>query len=239
MANAMAAAPEFVMHGARAALSDGLGHVEEQVKGIERAVVENPGLAFDLARTLVESTCRTILAERKQSFTSGDDLPKLFKAVTTFLPLLPAAASGDGTARRSLTQTLNGLHTTLQGVCELRNACGFASHGASGPRPPLETVQAMLAAQAADAIVGFLHAAHRQDHLVPKAIPLRYGDNDEFNEYVDDEHGDIRIFELTFRPSEVLFQLDPQGYRAALADYRALSVEEDVPAPSTPTGDGP
>ena len=56
------------MHGARAALSDGLGHIEEQVKGIERAVAENPGLAFDLARTLVESTCRTILTERKLAF---------------------------------------------------------------------------------------------------------------------------------------------------------------------------
>lgn len=34
----------FVMHGARDAMEGGLVHIEEQVKGIEQAVVENPGL---------------------------------------------------------------------------------------------------------------------------------------------------------------------------------------------------
>ena len=40
----------FLMHGARDAMAGGLAHIEEQVKGIEQAVVENPGLAFDLAK---------------------------------------------------------------------------------------------------------------------------------------------------------------------------------------------
>ena len=57
-------ATDFVMHGARAAMAGGMLHIEEQVKSIERAVTENPGLAFDLAKTVVESTCRSILAER-------------------------------------------------------------------------------------------------------------------------------------------------------------------------------
>lgn len=44
-----APAPQpFVMHGARDAMSAGLAHIEEQVKGIEQAVVENPGLAFEV-----------------------------------------------------------------------------------------------------------------------------------------------------------------------------------------------
>ena len=58
---AAARAPPFVMHGARDAMAGGLAHIEEQVKGIEQAVVENPGLAFDLAKTLIESTCRAVL----------------------------------------------------------------------------------------------------------------------------------------------------------------------------------
>ena len=57
----------FVMHGARDAIAGGLVHVEEQVKAIEQAVVENPGLAFDLARTLVESVCRSVLNDRESS----------------------------------------------------------------------------------------------------------------------------------------------------------------------------
>lgn len=73
---------DFVMYGARAAMAGGLSHIEEQVKGIERAVIENPGLAFDLSKTAVESTCRSILTERKIVFASDDDLPRLFKIVT-------------------------------------------------------------------------------------------------------------------------------------------------------------
>ena len=96
----------------------------------------------------------------------------------------------------------------------------------------------MLAAQAADAIVGFLHATHRQDQLVPRATPLRYGDNDEFNDYVDDEHGDIHIFDLTFRPSEVLFQLDQQGYRGALAEYSPTNAEDKGSTPYGASGEG-
>jgi hypothetical protein len=68
----------FVMHGARDATVNGFGHIEEQVKGIERAVAENPGLAFDLAKTVIESACRAVLSERSISLSEADDLPKLF-----------------------------------------------------------------------------------------------------------------------------------------------------------------
>src|SRR5262245_41369498 len=146
--------PLFVMHGARDAMAGGLAHVEEQVKGIEAAVVENPALAFDLAKTLIESTCRAILGERKIAYNEDDDLPKLFRIASNHLPFLPPMASVEAQARESLTRTLNGLSTAIQGVCDLRNRCGFASHGSGTPRPPMESVQALLAAGAADTIVG-------------------------------------------------------------------------------------
>jgi hypothetical protein len=85
-------------------MSGGLSHIEEQVRGIERAVVENPGLAFDLTKTVVESACRTILTERKIVFGPDDDLPRLFKNVTNILPMLPISASSEVEARRSLVQ---------------------------------------------------------------------------------------------------------------------------------------
>jgi len=164
-----AAAPTspFVMHGARDALAAGLAHIEEQVRSIEQAVVENPALAFDLARTLVETACRTILAERKVTYSEDDDLPKLFKTASNNLPFLPPTASGEAEVRKSLAQTLSGLSTAVQGICELRNQCGFASHGSDQPRPAMESVQALMAAEAADTIVGFLHRVHRQDRTPP------------------------------------------------------------------------
>jgi hypothetical protein len=225
---------EFIMYGARIAVADGLMHIDEQVKAIEKAIAENPSFTFDLARQIVESTCRTILADRKIPFETTDDLPHLFRIVTTSLPILPVMASGEIEARRSLAQTLNGLHTALQGVCELRNAYGFASHGVDGPRPGMESVQALLAAQAADAIIGFLHRIHRQERRTIAPAKVEYQDNDEFNTYIDDANARVQIFDLIYSPSEVLFAVDHQAYRELLADYRSDDGEPKVEVGEVP-----
>ncbi|MBM3744683.1 MAG: hypothetical protein FJW34_02665 [Acidobacteria bacterium] len=220
----------FVMHGTRDAIAAGLTHVEQQVRSIEAAVVEKPGLAFDLAKTLVESVCKAVLSERTISYNEDDDLPTLFKTVSQFLPFLPRTASEEAGIRKSLVQTLNGLHTAIHGICELRNQCGFASHGSAEPRPAMESVQALLAAQAADTIVGFLYRVHRQDRPPQPSRSLLYEDNASFNEFVDEAHDIIRIFEAEFRPSEVLFQMEPGTYRVKLAEFdvEAENVEVDA-----------
>jgi hypothetical protein len=213
-----ASAGPFVMLGTRDAMAGGLNHVEQHVKSIEQAVAENPGLAFDLAKTLVETVCRTVLSERDIAFSEDDSLPKLFKIATMHLPFLPPTASREAEARESLRRTLGGLSTAIQGICELRNHCGFASHGAGAPRPAMEGVQAVLAAQAADTIVGFLHRVHRQDMGSQHSRPALYLDNPTFNDYVDEAHAVIQIFDVEFRPSEVLFQMEPETYRVYLAE---------------------
>lgn len=212
----------FVMHGARAAVAGGMLHIEEQIKAIELAVVQNTGLAFDLAKTLIESACKTILTERGGSFDKGDDLPRLFRQARQAVPFLPASLEGDAAARRSLEQTLNGLSTALQGVCELRNAFGFAFHGSDSPRPALEAIHATLAAQAADAIVGFLYSVHRQDLIKHRAPRLEYGGHTNFNEWIDEQCDPVQILSLPpYRPSEVLFYVDQEAYRDLLADFES------------------
>jgi hypothetical protein len=114
-------------------------------------------------------------------------------------------------------QTVSGLHTALQGVCELRNAYGFASHGTEGPKPLMKTVQALLAAQAADAIIGFLHRVHRQERAAPAPM-LEFDDHPALNAFIDDANPTIRIFDLEYQPSEVLFRVDLEAYRSLLTD---------------------
>lgn len=219
----------LVMYGARAAMAAGLAHIEEQVNGIEQAVAEKPGLAFDLAKTLIESACKAILTERGVGYTATDDLPKLFKEVSRVLPFLPITASDASRTRESLAKTLSGLSTAVQGVCELRNECGFASHGSDGRRPAMEEVQAVLAAATADAIVGFLHRVHNQDRSRPPEEALAFDANTAFNDYVDGAHDEMRIFESLFRASEVLFRMEPETYRIYLAEF--------VPDEDDATGD--
>jgi hypothetical protein len=205
----------FVMHGARAAAASGIPHIEAQITALERAVVENPNLAFDLAKFIVESTCKTILSERKIGFDKNEKLPKLFRAVTTNVPMLHVEASGESEARGRLLQTLNGLHTALQGVCELRNSCGFTSHGAEGQRPAMEGVQAILAAQAADAIVGFLFSAHRvqRDGTPPK----RSGHDPTIDGVLDSVYEPVDIAGQPYAVSEALYATDREAYLAVAA----------------------
>lgn len=224
----------FVMRGARDAVAHGLQHIEQQVHALELAVAQNPGLAFDLAKTLVESVCRAILGDRSIAFDEVDDLPKLFKVASKHLPFLPASASGAAETRKSLAQTLNGLSTAVQGICELRNQCGFASHGAAAPRPEMESVQALLAAEAADTIIGFLHRVHRQDRVPPASPGALYDDNQGFNDSVDETHDMIRIFDVEFRPSEVLFQMEPESYRVYLAEFDGEADSNEAGSSTTP-----
>jgi hypothetical protein len=210
----------FAMQGARTAIASGLSHIEEQVTALEEAVVGNPAYAFDLAKTLIESTLRTILTDRNIQYSSKDDLPKLFTATSNALPFLPASANGNIAARNSLSQTLSGLKTAVLGVCTLRNACGFASHGSDGSKVTLESIQALLAAETADTIVGFFYNVHQQDRSPSTAIGKEPDADPEFDAYIDDQYPVIQIFEEDFAPSEVLFELAPEPYRLYLDEYR-------------------
>lgn len=210
----------FQMHGARAAVDAGFKHIESHVLAIERAIDENPGLAFDLGKTIIEAVCKKILLDRGVSINPKDDLPKLFKSASSQLSFLPPAAAGEIKASQSLRQTLQSLHSMIQALCELRNHCGFASHGGAVARPQLESVQALLAAEAADAVVGFLHRVHFQDIARPKAAPKDAIRDPEFDEVLNDEVGSVSIRDATFPPSDVLFAMEPDTYRIYLNEYR-------------------
>ena len=98
----------------------------------------------------------------------------------------------------------------------------FASHGSDGPRPLMEGVQALLAAETADAIVGFLHRVHRNDRT-PVNQPTTYEDNAGFNASVDELHERVRIFEEEFEPSRILFEMAPEPYRVYLTEFAQQS----------------
>lgn len=218
----------FLMDGARDAIAAGLVRIEEEVKSIEWAVVENPGLVFDFSRALIETVCKTILRERSVAYKDSDNLPKLFKAVTQILPFLPATASNEAKARESLDKTLSALHTAVQGICELRNKYGPASHGSGVDRSAMEEIQALLAAQAADTITGFLWRAHRQDRSLPLTSEEFFNQNSTFNESLDQNLGLFKIFGSEFRPSEILFKLEPETYRNYLAGFEGDGDSEAI-----------
>lgn len=100
----------------------------------------------------------------------------------------------------------------------------------------MESVQALMAAEAADTIVGFLYRVHRQDRRPTASPPAPYDENPAFNDSVDESHGMIRIFDVELRPSEVLFEMEPGSYRIYLAEFDEEAARATVIPDTTPEG---
>jgi hypothetical protein len=224
-----AAVSVFRMSGARAVLDDAPTalQIQHQIEAIEEAVDRRPAMAFDMAKTLIESACKTVLNDRGETFDNGWDCPKLFKETLKKLQLVPDGHDTANDATEALRKVGNGLATAIQGLCELRNHEGAASHGKDGFASSLGATQAELAARAADAVVGFLWSVHRDEQGDGVRKRLRYNENRDLNEWIDTvaHENPVRIFEVEYPQSEILFKIDPDAYRDAMNDFEDYEKE--------------
>ena len=211
------------MVGARSAIVDGpvAEPIEQQIDAIENALESVPDFAFDLSKTLVESVCKTVLADIGQPADPRWDAPKLLRETTNCLNLLPRNHPNPAKARESVTKTVHGMLQTIHGLCELRNDYGMASHGRDAFSARLDLRQATLAAQAADTIVSFLYRIHRDARSQTPGVRVHYEDQRDFNDAFDRDHELIRLGELELLPSQVLFHVDLEAYKASLNDFIA------------------
>ena len=211
----------FQMAGARAAITSGpfAEAIEQHINAIENSLESVPDFAFDLSKTLVESVCKTVLADIGQPADPNWDAPKLLRETTNKLSLLPRNHPDPARARESVEKTIRGLLQTIHGLCELRNNYGMASHGRDSFTARLDLRQATLAAQAADTIVSFLYRIHRDALTQAPGARVYYEDHADFNEAFDRDYEAIRLGRLALLPSRVLFHTDREAYRAALNEF--------------------
>ena len=223
MVETQTAQQPFQMVGARSAILDGpiAEAIEQQIDAIENALANVPDFAFDLSKTLVESVCKTVLADIGQPAEPNWDAPRLLKETTNRLALLPRNQPHPAKTRASLQKTVGGLILTIQGLCELRNRHGMASHGRDGFSARLDLRQAALAAQAADTIVSFLYRTHRDARMQTPGARVYYEDHPDFNDAFDRVNEPIQLADVELLPSRVLFYGDREAYKAALIDYLA------------------
>ena len=220
----------FRMVGIRAALADGpiTEAIEQQIIAIENALDTVPGFAFDLAKTLIESVCKTMLADLGQQINPKWEAPELFRETINRLSLLPPNHPSASAARDSIEKTFRGLLQTIFGLCELRNNYGMASHGRDNFTARLGLRQATLAAQAADTIAAFLYTSHRDTLTQAPGARVYYEDHTDFNETIDRDYDIVRIGKLELLPSRVLFHVDRDAYKVALTEFFEERDREDV-----------
>lgn len=88
---------------------------------------DDPEGAITLARSLLESVCKHVLDEMKETYPNDADIPKLYRLVAEQLQLAPGQHTEDAFKR-----ILGGCTSVVEGLGTLRNRLGDA-HGA-GPR---------------------------------------------------------------------------------------------------------
>src|SRR5438874_11404286 len=101
----------FQMVGARAAILSGpvAEAIEQTIDAIENAIERVPDFAFDLSKTLIESVCKTVLADIGQPAEPNWDCPKLLRETTNRLAMLPRNHPDGAKARDSVEKTIRGL----------------------------------------------------------------------------------------------------------------------------------
>lgn len=221
----MAADDRFQMDGARSTLgrNQGAHYFVMQLEALEDAVDARPSIAFDLARSLIETTCRTILEDVGQQIIGTPECPKLLKQTVACLKLTPEFSVPE--TRDGVRKTINGIATVVQGLCEIRNREGSASHGRDAFGRSLEPMHAQLAARSADAVVAFLWSVHQAGPAEIVTHRLRYEDHTRFNEWID--QGDpVEVLGILYKQSEVLFKADPEAYRERLLEFENSPPEE-------------
>jgi hypothetical protein len=134
-------------------------HLAEQIRRMKDSVETDPSLAIGTAKELIETCCKTILAERGQELSGTPDIPTLTKATLKELNLVPEGIPNSARGADVIKRILSNLSTVGHGLAELRGLYG-TGHGHHGSTAGLTTRHAKLAVGAASALVIFLFETH-------------------------------------------------------------------------------
>jgi hypothetical protein len=195
--------------------------MREQVEALEGALPDQPGVAVSFCKTIIESTCKTILTDRRVTVDTKWEAPQL---VRECLKNLNLGQNDDGTKDPRLqtgaANVIRGLNSLIQGIVEIRNIHGSGAHGADAFAPVLTSHYAEMLARATDAVVGVLYRVHSQSIRQDPQARFTYGQHGDFDEFIDLEHGPFIVLDVPLIASEALYRTDFAAYQAALVEFR-------------------
>jgi hypothetical protein len=136
-------------------------HLAEQIRRIEQSIESDPALAIGTAKELVETCCKTILAERGKPVAGTPDMPALTKETLKELKLVPEGIHEATRGSDTIKRLLSNLGTIGNGLAELRGLYG-TGHGKHAKTGGLSARHAKLAVGAAATLATFLFDAHKE-----------------------------------------------------------------------------
>jgi hypothetical protein len=136
-------------------------HLAEQIRRMEASVETDPSLAIGTAKELIETCCKTILAERGKPVSGTPDVSTLTKETLKELKLVPEGIHEATRGADVIKRLLSNLGTIGNGLAELRGLYG-TGHGKHGSATGLSTRHAKLAVGAAATLSIFLFETHKE-----------------------------------------------------------------------------
>jgi hypothetical protein len=139
----------------KAASSFDFDTVQLDLERALRSAADDPEIAVTAACSLVESVCRSILAELEVPLPTNQDISGLYRAVREPLGLSPTKEVLSKDIVNDVKSALSGLITTIQSIGALRTHAGSA-HGKERGFRRIDPRIAKLAVHAASAVALFL-----------------------------------------------------------------------------------
>lgn len=221
--------PLHQMRGCRELLivyADALS-IRAQIEVIERSLATDPGLVFTHCRGLLETVCRTILADRGTVIEGADPKPKwLMTETLKALKLTPSEFDSDKKVENGVSEILRSMNALVNGVVDLRNSQGVGPHGKDALEAVLDIEYAQICAVAVDAAASLLLRLHRKQAATDPLKRLRFGDHPEFDSRLDREYPDLKVEDVPLIASKSLYHSDPDGYRQKLVEFLNAPAED-------------
>jgi len=134
-------------------------YVSQQINLMESSIENSPHISIGLAKELIETCCKSIFEDKKETYDKNWDLTKLMKETTKLLKLTPEDIPNETKAASSIKQILGSLSSVVQGIGEIRNEYG-SGHGKHGKFKGLQPRHAKLAVGSASTLAIYLLETH-------------------------------------------------------------------------------
>ena len=208
-------------------MTAGALRIQHLIEFIEDATEKSPDAVFDLSRSLIDTICKSILADLDVHVPKRKGTLDFLNATINALKLDLEYSESDSSTDDPVGITANGLYEAMRGISKLRNQQGMIAHGKDAYAPSSDNIQAQFVARAADAIVHILYRTHRKQVEQGTRSRICYKDYETENRQIDESYGDDHLIDLVqeFRVSEVLYKLDMEAYRNALIEVKNESAE--------------
>ena len=185
---------------------------------IEKSLAEkNTNGTVEASKALIESVCKTISGDLGLKIDSAWNVPKVVSETLKVTPFVKNMEKDDADRTKAICGCIL---TIASKIAEFRNDYGFMSHGRDiEEAKKCDEVISQLVYFSTDIICSFLIEIHTNFSTLKDLKRVDYEKYKEFNEWFDDENGDVIIGALKFSASQTLYNNDISAYIDALNDY--------------------